>query len=439
MIFQYINRSITFIFLCIIALSAKSQQIHFVYLQSENGQPFYIKLNSIVTSSSSLGYLIIPKLQDGNYNVTIGFPKNEFPEENFQLAVDKKNEGFLLKNFGDNGWGLFNLQSLSVAMGKVPGSPEQTAKNIQNDPFSTMLATVVKDSSILERHVVKDPPIKPDTLSGNNITKDTALTIAQNDQPVFSNISRTMYAQNEDGIETIYIDKFENSSDTIRIFIPASTLKNKDANTSSGTANTDEIKSDTIAKVVLKAQETSVLEPQKNTSSEQIMDSSKNVTNILHQSEPKDSVELQKNIGDQNSASSNIHQPDITPASKKANITSETSNAKGEFPAVVEFSKSNSDCKAFASNDDFIKLRKKIAGESNNDDMLKEAKKGFKSKCFSTEQIKNLSFLFLNDEGKYQFFDAAYAFTSDSDQYYKLQSQLSDTYYINRFKAMIHK
>ncbi len=79
------------------------------------------------------------------------------------------------------------------------------------------------------------------------------------------------------------------------------------------------------------------------------------------------------------------------------------------------------------------------AGENNNDDMLKEAKKGFKSRCFSTEQIKNLSYLFLNDEGKYQFFDAAYAFSSDSDQYYKLQSQLSDPYYVSRFKAMIHK
>ena len=37
------------------------------------------------------------------------------------------------------------------------------------------------------------------------------------------------------------------------------------------------------------------------------------------------------------------------------------------------------------------------------------------------------------------FFDAAYPFTSDSDQYNSLKSQLSDEYYINRFKAMIHK
>jgi hypothetical protein len=73
------------------------------------------------------------------------------------------------------------------------------------------------------------------------------------------------------------------------------------------------------------------------------------------------------------------------------------------------------------------------------DNMLKTAKKYFRSKCFSTEQIKDLSYLFLTNEGKYRFFDAAYPYTSDSDQYEMLQAQLSDEYYINRFKALIGK
>ena len=80
-----------------------------------------------------------------------------------------------------------------------------------------------------------------------------------------------------------------------------------------------------------------------------------------------------------------------------------------------------------------------MAAENNNEDMINAAKKVFRSQCFSTEQIRNLSYLFLNDEGKYMFFDAAYAYTSDSDQYANLESQLTDPYYITRFKAMIHK
>ena len=71
--------------------------------------------------------------------------------------------------------------------------------------------------------------------------------------------------------------------------------------------------------------------------------------------------------------------------------------------------------------------------------MIEAARKFFKLKCYSTEQIKNLSYLFLTEEGKYLFFDMAYAFTSDSNLYETLQSQFQDPYYLNRFKAMIRK
>ena len=66
-------------------------------------------------------------------------------------------------------------------------------------------------------------------------------------------------------------------------------------------------------------------------------------------------------------------------------------------------------------------------------------KKIFKIKCFSTGYIKNLSTLFLNDQGKYNFFDAAYPYVSDTGIFSTLENQLSDAYYIKRFKAMIHQ
>jgi hypothetical protein len=109
------------------------------------------------------------------------------------------------------------------------------------------------------------------------------------------------------------------------------------------------------------------------------------------------------------------------------------------LPKVVTSSSVNSDCKNFATNSDFLKLRKKMASDNGPEEMIESAKKAFRSKCFSTEQIRNLSYLFLTDEGKYMFFDAAYPYASDSDQYLMLVSQLKDDYYINRFNAMIHK
>ena len=99
--------------------------------------------------------------------------------------------------------------------------------------------------------------------------------------------------------------------------------------------------------------------------------------------------------------------------------------------------KSNN-CKSVAVEDDFFKLRKKMAGQNNDDAMISEAKKGFKTKCFSTTQVRNLSALFLTDESKYKFFDAAYQYVSDLENFSTLQTALKDEYFINRFKAMIH-
>jgi hypothetical protein len=140
--------------ICIFVFSShlEAQQTHFIYLQTENAQPFYVKVNNKVMSSSPAGYLILPKLTDGNYKLAVGFPKKEFPEENFQVLVDKKNLGYLLKNFGEKGWGLFNIQSYGVVMGGNTDTATSSVKNLQDDSFSRMLANVVKDSAILQKN-----------------------------------------------------------------------------------------------------------------------------------------------------------------------------------------------------------------------------------------------------------------------------------------------
>lgn len=78
-----------------------------------------------------------------------------------------------------------------------------------------------------------------------------------------------------------------------------------------------------------------------------------------------------------------------------------------------------------------------MAAENGDDDMVAAARKVFKTKCFTTEQVKNLAVLFLKDEGRYKFFDAAYPFVSDSYNFPELEHQLSDEYFITRFKAMV--
>ncbi|GAC1427184.1 MAG: hypothetical protein NVS9B7_24230 [Flavisolibacter sp.] len=94
-------------------------------------------------------------------------------------------------------------------------------------------------------------------------------------------------------------------------------------------------------------------------------------------------------------------------------------------------------CKAFATFDDYNKLKKAMAARTSDKTMVMEAQKFFRSNCFTTEQIKNLSTLFNDASGKYLFFDAAYRHVADRDQFTSLKSELTDNYYIKRFQALV--
>jgi hypothetical protein len=418
------------------AFSANAQQVHFVYLQTENSQPFYVKVNNKVVSSSPEGYVIIPNLVDNTYEMVIGFPKNEFPEEKFTVPVDKKNEGFLVKNFGEKGWSLFNMQTLAV-INKTETPTVAVTTKIQDDPFSKMLASVVKDSSLLQKiepvaekpaDTVTQTPAVVDTPANAGVAvveKPDSNTI---ETPVVEKpapITRILNLREKAGVEMIYVDKGEKDNDTVRIFMPVSEAENK----KEGQVSVKESKINdapsgidtshlTITPTIVTAPPTSY--DAKETSV--VKDSS---------FEKKETVERPAII---------IY--DSSSAVTKSSEVAKAANKESEIivlPRAATSSKVNSDCKSFATDSDFLKLRKKMAAENNNEDMINAAKKVFRSQCFSTEQIRNLSYLFLNDEGKYMFFDAAYAYTSDSDQYANLESQLTDPYYITRFKAMIHK
>ncbi|KAA9041374.1 hypothetical protein FW778_04925 [Ginsengibacter hankyongi] len=438
------------------ALFAQAQQPHFIYLQTENGQPFYVKLNNKVLSSSSTGYLILPKLTDGNYKFSVGFPKKEFPEENFQIAINNNNEGFLLKNFGEKGWGLFNLQSFTVLMGAGENAPETVSKNIESNPFSKMLANVVKDSSILQKNEpVNEEPVK-EVVSASKT--DSVITIVQPKPLLLAPAKKLFSNKNKDGMEMVYIDPTEMGNDTIRIFIPAEkqTNNNNDVGQTEKhlePTNKDSAQSNdnaTLKSVASVKDNVPIADTASSNNSKQeakiIKDTTASVPPLVSENkstfENKDSAVASTNDEIKQKKEETTQPELIQQGSKIKEDTKPAETKKNEIvvlPEVVKSTTTNSDCKSFADNAYFLKLRKKMASENSDENMINIAKKAFHSKCFSTEQIKNLSFLFLTNEGKYRFFDEAYAFVSDSDQYFTLQSQLTDSYYINRFKAMIHK
>ena len=495
LIFKY--KKLLFLFLVTtFAFTASAQQSHFVYLQSDNGKPFYVKMDKKILSSSSEGYIIIPEIESGVYQLKVGFPKKEYPEEAFTLSVADNNEGYLIKHFDDKGLQLFNLETLALISGNTDSiSMTVASSTTDNNPFTKMLANVVKDSTILQNHqVVVENPAKPvdtsakgsnqvtentvatavdttsvatDNLVSAPVASDTSSKATNSENSSFSSedssvaatgspISKLLSKKEKDGLEMVYADENGNKTDTVRVFIPAEkdqsataseatnndnfnfTQNNNAADTAQLTITPTVVKSNKEKKGFVLRKDTVSMAADSagiaKTAPEQVFyigPGSKEKEKTNDTAEKKSSEEKKGLFSG------------ITLSKSSKEETSKTekkpANKIEVLPNVVTSSKTNSDCKAFADNEDFLRLRKKMASEDNNEGMIKVAQKFFRSRCFSTSQIKDLSYLFLSDEGKYMFFDAAYAHTSDSDQYPTLKSQLKDPYYQHRFEAMIKK
>lgn len=466
-----------FIFCCLLAVQGFSQENRFVYIQSENGSPFYVRMGKQIFSSTASGYVILSKLKEGNFQLNVGFPRNEYPEEEFYIAVKGQNEGYLLKNMGDR-WILFNIETMAVTEGSK-SMVQQTAAQQEKAPdaFSSLLADVVKDSSILQDNVAKKEPAvtaaqakteKPGLIAGSTerVKQDTSLldtgktevtgqvskietgtvdsaklaasglteqadatsaashSVSTSGTPggLEGSMKKTLSMKESNGLDLVYVDT--KLKDTIRLFMPVVKQKAIEGaprelyNPDAGKAKTDS---------TLTITPTIVTAPPAEVSAMATDTTSKKIPANGSATETMKTVDLPAPKKD--TLNSNAQADKIAPPTKK-----EEKSAQIIYTPSV-----NSDCSSYATGIDFLKLRKKMAGESDNDKMVEVARKAMKTKCYTTQQVKDLSYLFLDDEGKYKFFDAVYPFTSDSNLFYQLESQLKDPYYINRFKAMIHK
>lgn len=413
--------------LCLVFFS-KAQQYHFVYIQTDNKQPFYIRANNIIYSSSPSGYVVVPKLIGAYQQFTVGFPKNEWPMQTMSIDLGDKDQGYLLKNFSGKGWSLFNLQTMELVSKSAQPAPKPAQSNeIKTDEFSNILADVVNTPSLKE----EDPkPIKEPTpvlQMGDRSEKAN--------EELNTSIKKISSRLSGDGQVMVYLDKQASKTDTIKITIPSSNTAppTKVNNTKTEIkAAPVESKSPT-AEVKLPIEEVKQPVVETNLAVEDQKPEQKAAANP----KPKENV--------QNPAflSMELPNPNVSVEEGKdskplANTNTEEVTAVSPVVAAKPIM-INSDCKQTATQEDFLKARKKMVAKDNEDQMVEEAKKMFKQKCYSTDQIKNLSVLLFTDEGKYKLFDAAYPFVYDSQNFKQLESQLTDQYSLARFRALIRK
>ncbi len=465
--------------------TASSQKVYFVYVQTESEQPFFVRMNEKTYSSSASGYVILSKLHDSSYSFSIGFPQNKWPEQNFTVSVNRKDHGYLLKNFGEKGWGLFDLQALTVQMavtGKASIEEKPGTENKDVSAFTDILAKAADDPSLKEKpvqakieekkaevvvqEVVKEEPKAE--IKESVVTKPAEVVevpVAQKEEPGVKT-KETVVVKPVDAVEVPVAKKEETkveAKETVAEkpveIIEQPLVKAEEPKTA--------VKETVVPKPVeVTEQSIDKLEVLKVETKEQpvikIDEATTSGTAIYKASQVKKWSESSTTEGfglvfiddHDNGVKDTIRL--IIPNPKPVNIPVVVKGQKKEEEKFIETvtidtaaikseSKetpvikpaSNNKCTIVAAENDFFKLRKQMAAAKSDDDMIGEARKHFKTKCFSTAQIKNLGTLFLNDEGKYKFFDAAYIHVTDAENFNSLQTTLTEEYYINRFRAML--
>ncbi len=437
----------------ILSVTGFSQKIYFVYLQTENEQPFYVRMDKSTYSSSASGYLILPKLKDSTYSFTIGFPQNKWPEQKFSVGMNKKDHGYLVKNFGDKGWGLFDLQTLAVQMSA--GASAKINSNTENkevSPFTDILAKAADDPSIKETMIISAVAEKGTGTSVKETEKKETAAIEINNTVTEKPAGKTdpvIVKKEEPKVET----RIEPLKETVEKSEPVIVKKEEPKVEDKVPVKEQAEKAEPV---IVKTEESKKeIKEQPASKQEETVGTVTNnykPSTIIKRSETPvtEGVGIvfidQDNKGASDTISLIIPDPKPVVAPKEDPVkeekkfieilTDEKPVAKTE---TRQFYREMNNCPSLARESDFLKLRKLMATAEVDDRMITEAEDYFKVKCFSTQQIKNLGVLFLTDEGKYNFFVTAYYHVSDKNNFSSLLTELKDENYLAQFKTMLGK
>lgn len=192
-----------------------AQQDYFMFIQSENRQPFYVRYGEKNYSSSATGHVILSRLKDSAYQFTIGFPQNQVPEQEFTVRVGRRDRGFELKNLGEKGWALFDWQTMElINAARTPGSGGGAGYSMikRNDDFAKLMSSVVNDTAVMYTVVFAE--------------KKQPVLAAKNTDTVAADVARveTRPAQEPEVTKNEpQIKKEEQQADTVRAVNPIMT------------------------------------------------------------------------------------------------------------------------------------------------------------------------------------------------------------------------
>lgn len=439
-----IRRSFFLAILILTVLAASAQRNYFLYFQTENQQPFFLKMGEKLYSSTASGYLILPKLKDTTHFFSIGFPGRE-AQENFYYTMNHKDHGFLLKHFPEKGWGLFDLQTLGVQMasrmGSAPGESVIRTEKKEPNEFTDLLVKASNDTTLKERVILEEPvaTVAVDTvqkviLDSPVVKVEEKKEIVTKDTIVFSKP-----VTDTPGI-SLAVKPSEPAVDTVR----------KQAD-------------EPVRQAEVPKEEPKVAEPVKQTEipkedPKEAVPVKEEPVRVISQTPEEPAYQLSKVIRRSESSTTGgfgivfLDQfPDgkidtvriLIPPAKAAPIVQnkpvEEKKTELKFleilPDSVKQEAKPQRCPVLATEEDFFQVRREMAGEVSDAAMAEKAKKPLSQKCYSTLQIRNLGNLFLGDAGKLGFYQMAFPHVSDPESFGKLQEELKDPVVADRFRV----
>lgn len=363
--------------------------MHFIYIQSDNKQPFYVRIKERVLSSSESGYIILPKLEEGQHNFTLGFPKNKWAAINYIIEIEQKDIGLQLKKVDSTTWALYNIQTSELLSSSESNVVSNTIIENNTDEFSNVLAEVSNTPSVKQKKIITEPATVttvPLVVSGNVANTTEEKVVTKEEVNADNNTNKTVVESNLKNTEPAYV-----KSEVSKEF---SFLDN------TGRSLTYKIKDG-------EKEETVVV----------FISYEKDLSKILEQKKADDlKVAVAQVVSEEKNQQSNV-----------------TIKSDELSKGVVV---TNKNCTQFADQDDFIKLRRSMAQEDTEGKMIELALVEFSKKCFSAEQVKNLAVLLLKESNRLIFLQMSVSHISDVQNFNRLQDLITSEENISKFKEI---
>lgn len=488
---QSIKRILLFLCMAVLVFSTETKaqdpdNNHFIYIQAKAKQPFYVILNKKVYSSSSIGYLIIPKLKDGSYDLRIGFPQAQAPEQNFTCVVKGSDAGYSLEK-GDAGkLGLLNLQSkqfiastsqttledqytVATPPADKPDDKEvksQTGKadteQASSNAFSDMLSSAAGDPTLKVPVTVpkavltakeekvstqvedfgKDPEADSKVIAAAAVEEN--LKPAENtasDMSKTYGVIKSSQDRSKKGTEMTFVMFNGRSTDTVKILVPHNAATAA-AEETTGVAPTPISKKESLALFANTEDDSYSVGDQEAISARRLerkrKREEKKFVDIGNSDQARGAESTVKGAVNNpfyhksKDDSGNAVEEQAAADTRKKAKEQELEKADAEpttQPATVQ-------CDPITDKN-FQKMQKKMISRNNDNDMIAIVDKYIDGKCLTTSQVKVLGGLFLSDAGRYALYHDTYSHVVDKQNFPALESQLLDSYFKKRFQQIV--